>query len=76
MNNTSIPFFLPSEFKSKWDNLLINELMEGFESFWKFPDWLCHLIQDFYLIVYREAQEIVKTKLFQVLKVLDINHVQ
>ena len=75
MNNTSIPFFLPSEFKSKWNNLLINELMEGFESFWKFPDWLCHLIQDFYLIVYREAQEIVKTKLFQVLKVLDINHV-
>ena len=44
--------------------------MESFENYWENPEWLSHIIQDVFNIVYNETLAIIKGKLYEVLKIL------
>lgn len=66
MNNTSIPFFLPSEFKSKWENLVKNILLECFESYWSDPIVLSIIVRSLFKYIYGYTNEILKKQLEKV----------
>ena len=72
MNNTSILFFLPSEFKTTWENFLRDQLIDAFESQYDDYFWLSHIVQDTLKTVYEEANLLVNAKISQILQILNI----
>ncbi len=46
--------------------------MECYENFWESPEWLCNILQDTFKTIYNETYIIIKSKLFEVLKILKV----
>ena len=74
MNNTSSSFLLPYEFKSIWETLEKDLLLEAFESFFDSYSWLAHLTQDTIKIVYEESNLVINDYLTKMLVILKINN--
>jgi len=72
MNNTSITFYLPSEFKSNWENLLKDKLIDGFESLYDNFFWLSHIVQDTMKCVYEESNNVIRNKIKEMLNLFNI----
>jgi hypothetical protein len=72
VNNTSISFLLPSEFKLQWENLAKDLILEAFDCLYNDYFWLAHIIQDTLLITYAETNLYIKDKVKKVLEVLNI----
>jgi hypothetical protein len=72
LNNTSIPFFLTSEFKNNWENLAKDQIMEAFENTFEDYFWLAHVVNDTLLIVYNETNKLIYEKINVILSVLNI----
>jgi hypothetical protein len=73
LNNTSIPFFLTSEFKNNWENFAKDQIMEAFENTFDNYFWLAHLVQDTVLIIYQETNMVIIQKIVSILKILNID---
>jgi hypothetical protein len=73
MNNTSISFLLPSEFKTLWENLSKNMLLEAFDCLYDDYINLSHVTHDLFLITYDETKGLIREKINSVLKILKIN---
>lgn len=71
-NNTSNSFLLPSEFKTNWETLVKDLIMEAFENIFDDNALLAHLVQDTMRVVYEEARRLIKEKIIVVLKCLNI----
>ena len=71
VNNTSISFFLPSEFKTQWEIMNKDYLFEAFENMWETYFWLAHLIQDTFKIVYELTFISIKDMILFILKYLN-----
>lgn len=63
---------LPSEFKSNWETLVKDQIMEAFENSFFDYSLLTYLVQDTIKIIYNESLEIIKEKIINVIKVLNI----
>ena len=72
MNNTSISFFLPSEFKSTWENLLKDKLIDGFENIYNDYYWFSHIVQDTLKSIYDESDILIRNKIREMLKFFNI----
>lgn len=73
LNNTSIPFFLTSEFKNNWENFAKDQIMEAFENTFDNHFWLAHIVQDTLLIIYQETNFVIFQKINSILKILNID---
>jgi len=73
MNNTSISFLLPSEFKTLWENLSKNMLLEAFDCLYDDYINLSHVTQDLLKITYEETKGLIREKITSVMKILKIN---
>ena len=71
-NNTSIPFFLPSEFKLNWENMLKDQLMESFENIFDDYIWLTHIFQDTFITTYTHTNSLIQNKLKNILEILNL----
>ena len=74
INNTSIAFFLPSEFKNLWDKLIKTELLEAFDSYINDYVTVSNLSQDLFLITYKQAEELIHKKINSILDCLNIKN--
>lgn len=74
INNTSIAFFLPSEFKNLWDKLIKTELLEAFDSYINDYVTVSNLSQDLFLITYKETEELIHKKINAILECLNIKN--
>jgi hypothetical protein len=72
VNNTSNSFMLPSEFKSNWESLAKEILMEAFDNIYDDYTLLANSVQDSLLIIYEEARSSIRTKITIVLSSLNI----
>lgn len=54
-NNTSSQQLLPSEFKSKWESLVTDQLANTFINFFENPILLTNILQDLFEIVHATA---------------------
>ena len=52
VNNTSIGFFLPSEFKNLWEKLIKTELPDALEFYIDDPILVANISQDIFSIIY------------------------
>ena len=73
MNNTSISFLLPSEFKTLWESLCQDQLLEAFDCLYDDYINLSHVAHDILKITYEETKEFINEKINSVLKVLNID---
>ena len=74
INNTSIAFFLPSEFKNLWDKLIKTELLEAFDSYINDYVTVSNLSQDLFLITYKQTEELIHKKINSILDCLNIKN--
>lgn len=74
INNTSIAFFLPSEFKNLWDKLIKTELLEAFDSYINDYVTVSNLSQDLFLITYKQTKELIHKKINSILDCLNIKN--
>ena len=74
INNTSIAFFLPSEFKNLWDKLIKTELLEAFDSYINDYVTVSNLSQDLFLITYKQTEELIHKKINSILHCLNIKN--
>lgn len=72
INNTSIAFFLPSEFKNLWDKLIKTELLEAFDFYINEYNLVSNLSQDLFLIMYHETENLIHFKINTILESLNI----
>jgi len=70
-NNTSISFYLPSEFKNQWEIMNKESLLEAFENLWENYYWISHITQDTFKVVYETTLNNVKEMIFFILKYLN-----
>jgi hypothetical protein len=63
---------LPSEFKSNWESLVKDQIMEAFDNCFSDYALLTYLVQDTINIIYNESLEIIKEKILNILKALNI----
>jgi hypothetical protein len=70
-NNTSISFYLPSEFKNQWEIMNKESLLEAFENLWENYYWISHVTQDTFKVVYETTFNNVKEMIFFILKYLN-----
>ncbi len=63
---------LPSEFKQNWENLGKDFVLEAFENTFDNPTILSHIVQDSIREIYNEAEKTIKTKIINILKLLNI----
>lgn len=75
INNTSIAFFLPSEFKNLWDKLIKTELLEAFDFYINDYNLVSNLSQDLFLIIYHETESLIHSKINTILDSLNIKAV-
>ena len=71
-NNTSVQFFLPSEFKKLWENLTETELLAPFDNFIDNYIFISHICQDLTNLTYFETKNIIDKKFNSLLFCLDI----
>ena len=71
-NNTSVQFFLPSEFKKLWENLTETELLAPFDNFLNNYIFIANICQDLTIITYNETKEIIEKKVDSLLISLGI----
>ena len=74
INNTSIAFFLPSEFKNLWDKLIKTELLEAFDAYINDYVTVSNLSQDLFLITYKQTEELIHKKINSILDCLNIKN--
>lgn len=72
-NNTSNTFLLPSEFKTAWESLVHDKLVEAFDSVFQNYELLSHLAQESILAVYKSAKELLQSKILSLTRTLNIN---
>ena len=71
-NNTSVQFFLPSEFKKLWENLTETELLAPFDNFINNYIFIANICQDLTIITYNETKEIIEKKVDSLLICLGV----
>lgn len=71
-NNTSNSFLLPSEFKSNWESLVQDLIMEAFENIYDSNILLAQLAQETFRIVYEESKILIAEKIKIILNSLNI----
>ena len=71
-NNTSVQFFLPSEFKKLWENLTETELLAPFDNFIDNYIFISHICQDLTIIVYNETKDLIEKKVDSLLICLGV----
>ena len=71
-NNTSTQFFLPSEFKKKWENLTETELLAPFDNCINNYIFISNICQDLTIITYNETKDIIEKKVDSLLLCLNI----
>ena len=72
VNNTSVGFFLPSEFKSLWEKLIKTELPDALDYYIDDPVLLANLSQDIFVITYNQTSDMINSKVNLILKSLNI----
>ena len=72
INNTSVGFFLPSEFKSLWEKLIKTELPDALDFYIEDPVLLANLSQDIFVIIYNQTSDMINAKVNLILKSLNI----
>jgi hypothetical protein len=72
VNNTSNSFLLPSEFKSNFETLAKDMIMEGFDSCFDDYQLLSNLVQDSLRIIYEDSNSTIISKINISLKSLGI----
>ena len=72
INNTSVGFFLPSEFKNLWEKLIKTELPDALDSYIDDPVLLANLSQDIFVITYNQTSDMINSKVNLILKSLNI----
>lgn len=75
VNNTSISFFLPSEFTILWEKLIKTELLEALDSYIENFVLIAHMAQDIMLVTYMKTDILIKSKIDLILKRLNIKEV-
>jgi hypothetical protein len=73
VNNTSIGFFLPSEFKNLWEKLIKTELPDALEFYIDDPILLANISQDIFNIIYNITSQMINLKVNTILNSLNIN---
>jgi hypothetical protein len=63
---------LPSEFKSNWESLVKDQIMEAFENSFLDYNLITYLVQDTLKIIYEESLELIKEKIRNLLNTLNI----
>ena len=71
-NNTSVQFFLPSEFKKLWENLTETELLAPFDNFINNYIFIANICQDLTILTYKETKEIIEKKVDSLLICLGV----
>jgi hypothetical protein len=71
-NNTSNSFLLPSEFKSNWESLAQDLIMEAYENIYDSNILLAQLVQETFRLVYEEAKMVIGEKIKIILNSLNI----
>ena len=71
-NNTSVQFFLPSEFKKLWENLTETELLAPFDNFINNYIFIANICQDLTILTYNETKEIIEKKVDSLLICLGV----
>jgi hypothetical protein len=71
-NNTSVQFFLPSEFKKNWENLIGTELLAPFDNCINNFIFISHICQDLTIIVYNETKDLIEKKVDSLLICLGV----
>ena len=71
-NNTSIQFFLPSEFKSLWETIVKTELMEALDPYIEDYIFISNITQDLFLIIYNTTEDLIHLKIKSIYDCLGI----
>jgi hypothetical protein len=65
-NNTSSAFTLPSEFKSAWDELVKESILDAYPDFLDKYEELVPLVQELFILVRQEIVEIQRSIILDV----------
>ena len=71
-NNTSSAFTLPSEFKSAWDELVKELILDAFPDFLDRYEELVPLVQELFIVVREEIEIMKKAMIIDIAKRLQL----
>lgn len=74
-NDTSSSFFLPSEFKSKWETFTKNTILETFENTFDDPQLITYITQETMNLLYQLSINDIYNKIESIMKILNIEDI-